>query len=110
MIGSAVSLGCMRMSGLDEKSVDAIMDTRETLLNGNKPVNVSKKLFRTFEEATKGVSLEQKKSAAFNVIKKMQDILSLGTNSNTRKILSVVAYQNTIFENYETDNRIREIY
>lgn len=55
------------------KTIDTIMDTRETLLNGNKPVNISKKLFRTFEEATKGVSIEQKKSAAFNVIKKMQD-------------------------------------
>ena len=27
MAASAVSLGCMRMGGLDEKRVDAIMDT-----------------------------------------------------------------------------------
>ena len=35
-LASAVSLGCMRMSGLDEKSVDAIMDT--AIANGMKKV------------------------------------------------------------------------
>ena len=42
-------------------------------------------------------------------LKKAQDIIPLYTNSSTRKVLSAVACQNTIFENYETDNIIREI-
>ncbi len=54
------------------KTIDNVMDMREALIEGKKPTNVSNKLFKAFEKAAKGGNLEQKKSAAFNVIKKAQ--------------------------------------
>lgn len=54
-------------------TIDSIMDTREALLNGNKPEKVSQKLFNAFKkEAAKTGDIAGKKSAAFNVIKKVQ--------------------------------------
>ena len=55
-----------------EKTVNEAMDLRESLLSGKKPENVSEKLYKAFKNAAKDGSLEQKKSAAFNVIKKTQ--------------------------------------
>lgn len=55
-----------------EKTVNEAMDLREALLSDQKPKNVSEKLYKAFKNAAKDGSLEQKKSAAFNVIKKTQ--------------------------------------
>ena len=54
------------------QTVDNIMDMREALLEGNKPKNVSEKMFKSFKEATKSGDMVTKKSAAFNIIKKTQ--------------------------------------
>jgi len=60
------------IQGYVSKTVDKIMDMRDTLLSGNKPKGVSNKLFRTFETELRGADLTQQKSAAFNIIKKVQ--------------------------------------
>lgn len=54
------------------QTVDNIMDTREALLEGKQPKNISKKMFNAFQEATKTADIAGKKSAAFNIIKKSQ--------------------------------------
>ena len=53
-------------------TIDNIMDTREALIQGNKPKNVSDKLYKAFEKEAKTGTLEQKKSAAYTVIRKLQ--------------------------------------
>ncbi len=53
-------------------TIDNIMDTREALIQGTKPKNVSDKLYKAFEKEAKNGTLEQKKSAAYTVIRKIQ--------------------------------------
>lgn len=53
-------------------TIDNIMDTREALIQGTKPKNVSDKLYKAFEKEAKSGTLEQKKSAAYTVIRKIQ--------------------------------------
>lgn len=72
------------------QTVNNVMDTREALLDGKKPNNISKKLFKTFEETTKNANLEVKKSAAFNVIKKVQD-KKLFKNNTLKSLGGLVA-------------------
>ena len=55
------------------ETVNNIMDMRETLLEGKKPAKVSEKLFKTFSKELQGADVLQKKSAAFNIIKKVQN-------------------------------------
>ena len=53
-------------------TIDNIMDTRDALIQGTKPKNVSDKLYKAFEKEAKNGTLEQKKSAAYTVIRKIQ--------------------------------------
>ena len=53
-------------------TIDNIMDTREAFIQGTKPKNVSDKLYKAFEKEAKNGTLEQKKSAAYTVIRKIQ--------------------------------------
>lgn len=54
-------------------TVDDVMDIQESLLKNSKPKNVSDKLYKRFLDSTKDMQVEEKKSAAFNVIKKVQN-------------------------------------
>ena len=53
-------------------TISDIMYTRDFLIQGHKPKNISDKLYKAFEKEAKNGTLEQKKSAAYTVVRKMQ--------------------------------------